>query len=506
MALRLPAFPLSEELLALLRGLADREGVAAVMYARRSQDRDHEGEGEDRQIKAEADLFERNGLRLVGVYLDNDISAHSGKNRPDYRQMLHDLDQGYARVVTAWHTDRLHRNVRELLDYIVLSNRHDIATLTVRAGHLDLSTANGRATAITHAAWAAQYSEHQGENIQAARLQAAQQGRWQGGARPFGFEPDGETIRPSEADEIARACAAILAGSSLRSQVNETNARGLLTTFGNEWVPVSYKDMLLRPRNAGILVYQGKEFGKACWPAIVPEENWRAVVDILTNEDRKTTTGNRVRWLGSGIYVCWTCELAEMRVSGGGTKRNPSYRCRAKERGYTFDDPSIPHVVRDANALDNLVEELIVRRLERPDAVDLLQRPADAVDVAALRAESLAVQRSLEMLDDDLDMNRITRARWLRRNERMNARLKEIEREIVAASAVDPLVDIVGVDDVRALWFGTRADRSDGLDLGRRRAILDTLVKVTVLPSSKGQKEGGEYFDPESVDVYWKRE
>ncbi|HEX3783421.1 MAG TPA: recombinase family protein [Pseudonocardiaceae bacterium] len=476
------------------------------MYARISEDRQHEGEGEDRQLKREAEIFHRLGLRLVGVYLDNDITASKGKFRPDYWQMFRDLDQGCARVVAAWHTDRLHRNVAELLDYIKLSTRHKIDTHTVMAGHLDLSTANGRATAITHAAWAAQYSEHQGENIAAARLQAAENGRWQGGVRPFGFEEDGETIRPDEAAEIERACDAVLAGSSLRSQVMETNARGFPTTFGNPWVTQSYKDMLIRPRNAGILVHQGEEFGPACWDAIVSEHKWRAVVAILTSEERKTTTNNRVRWIGSGLYICGGCKIAEMRVSTSGAKRNPAYRCRAKERGHHFEDPALNHVIRDANFLDSFVEHVIVKRLERPDAMALLQQPGDAVDVAALRSESLVVRQSLEMIDEDLDARRITRSRWLKRNERMSNRLKQIEHELAAASAIDPLAGVVGANDIKALWFGKKPDRSDGLNLGRRRAILDTLISVTVLPTAKGRLMDGGYFEPESVRFKWKRE
>jgi DNA invertase Pin-like site-specific DNA recombinase len=54
-------------------------------------------------------LFTQLGLRLAGVYVDNDLSAFTGKPHPDYLAMLTDLDAGRTRVVTAWHTDRLHR-------------------------------------------------------------------------------------------------------------------------------------------------------------------------------------------------------------------------------------------------------------------------------------------------------------------------------------------------------------------------------------------------------------
>jgi site-specific DNA recombinase len=48
-----------------------------------------------------------------------------------------------------------------------------------------------------------------------------------------------------------------------------------------------------------------------------------------------------------------------------------------------------------------------------------------------------------------------------------------------------------------------------GLDLSRKRAIVDVLIDVVILPARKGRRPGwraGEsYFDPESVEIVWKR-
>lgn len=503
--LRLPTVQLPEPLVTRLRALAELPGTPAFMYARISQDREGAGLGVERQLEDQCALFERHGLRLAGVYVDNDISAYSGKVRPDYRAMLEALSAGGAKAVTVWHTDRLHRSVRELLDYIVISEQRNLLTHSVRAGELNLSTPTGRATAITQTAWARQESEHKADRIRSARRQAADAGKWHGGARPFGFDADGQTIRPDEAAEILAASKAIVAGASLRSVVRGLNERGFLTTFGRkEWSPVAFKDVLLRPRNAGFAVYHGEIVSKAVWDPIVPEDTWRALVTTLTNPDRRHSNGNRVRWLGSGLYVCGVCELPELRVSHAGNHRKPAYRCRARDRGHAVDSPKV-HVVRAAEVLDDFVERVIVERLSRPDAVDLLQTPGTAVDTTELSAEATALRQRLDDLDDDLDDGKITRARWQRRNNRMRTRLDEIAREIEAAAQIDPLAGIVGAPDVAALWFGTREDRSDGLDLGRRRAVLDALATVTVLKAGRGRREGGDYFDPASVKIDPKR-
>ncbi|MEH3154029.1 MAG: hypothetical protein PGN29_01310, partial [Gordonia paraffinivorans] len=76
-------------------------------------------------------------------------------------------------------------------------------------------------------------------------------------------------------------------------------------------------------------------------------------------------------------------------------------------------------------------------------------------------------------------------------------RLDEISAALAAAATSNPLVGLPAGEDIRAAWFGTREDRSDGFLLARRRAILDALVDVVILNSTKrGGVSGRRNFDP----------
>ena len=65
-------------------------------------------------------LVERRGWRVAEVYIDNDVSAYSGRVRPEYRRLCDDIKAGAVAGLVAWHTDRLHRHPRELEDFITL--------------------------------------------------------------------------------------------------------------------------------------------------------------------------------------------------------------------------------------------------------------------------------------------------------------------------------------------------------------------------------------------------
>ncbi|MBV8995100.1 MAG: recombinase family protein [Pseudonocardiales bacterium] len=374
-----------------------------------------------------------------------------------------------------------------------------MVTHSVKAGPLDLATPSGRAVARTLCAWARFESEHKGERVRAARRQAAEQGRWQGGCRPFGFEADGTTLRPAEAAAIVHASEAIVAGTSLRSVVRDLNEAGHRTAWDREWTTVGTRDMLRRPRNAGLTSY-GAETFPAAWPAIVPEATWRAVVSILSNPARRTTTGNRVKWLGSGLYVCGVCGQPALRVSHTGNHRHPAYRCKARDTTRQSG-----HVTRAAPPLDEYVERIIVARLQRPDATNVLTTPTDTdLDTSALHTEAAAISQRLTDLSTAFADGAITLAQLRTGTDKLRTRLTDINDTLTAAAAANPLIGLAGQPNIADLWYGTTPDRSDGLDLGRRRAVLATLLTVTVLPTSRGRRPDGSYFDPTGIHIDWR--
>lgn len=465
--------------------------MRAVIYCRISQDRGGAGVGVDRQEYECRQLAERLGWTVVEVLIDNDISAFRKRRRPGYLDLLDRIRSGDIQGVIAWHPDRLHRSPTELEDYISASEQHGVATQTVKAGLIDLSNSTGRMQARIAGAVARQASEQQGERVASAWAQRAREGRWGGGLRPFGFEADGVTVRPSEAAEIVTATHAVLAGSGLRAVVRDFNERGVLSTTGGLWSSQMMRQMLKRPRNAGLSSVHGDVVGQLPGKPILDEDTWKAVVALLSDPRRRTSPGAQVRWLGSGLYVCGVCGNPWLRVSTSGSRR-PAYRCASRDK--------LPrqtgHVVRDAGHLDGFVSELIVRRLSAPGAVDLLQVD-ETVDTGALHQEASVLQQRLSDLAAAFADGEITRAQLGTGSERLNERLAAVDTQLAAAATVDPLARLVQTPDVQATW--------DAADIGVRRAVLDALMVVTVLPIGAKRPGGGPRFDPAGVDVAWKR-
>lgn len=476
-------------------------GSRAIIYARISRDREGAGLGIERQREDCEALAAELRLDVVTVYEDNDLSAYSGKPRPGYTALLEDLREGKAEVVLAWHTDRLHRSPAELEEYIDVCEPRRIATRTVKAGQLDLTTATGRMIARQLGVQARYEVERMVERQRRKRDQMAAAGSYMGGARPFGYEADGVTIREEEAAAIREAADALLAGASLRAVCRDWAERGIRTVprarrapdggrsepVSRAWDATELRRMLLRPRNAGIAKHRGEEAGPASWPPVLDEPTWRSLCAVLTKPERRTTPGNERKYLGSGVYVCGVCGET-MRCSTISLKDRstvPAYRCR-----------SGGHVHRRQAALDAYVTALLLSRIRQPDAVEHLAQREDPVDVRGAQREMREARARLDELASELGAGVMDMQEWRAASAPARARLRAAEDLMSRAVQVNPVAGLLGAADPAVVW--------NGWDLSRRRAALAYLMTVTVHRARIGRLPGGARLDTDSIEVVWK--
>ncbi|MGW2720872.1 recombinase family protein [Streptomyces sp. NPDC001492] len=519
----------------------------AIIYCRISRDREGAGLGVERQREDCEALAKSIGIEVVEVLTDNDLSAYSGKPRPGYQKLLAELRAGRADTVLAWHTDRLHRSPAELEEYIDVCEPRRVQTRTVKAGHLDLTTATGRMIARQLGVQARYEVERMVERQRRTRDQMAEQGKHFGGRRPFGYEEDritpralhcsscgsvdgftvvqrcpechavgpfvagrvcgscgirdgvtvlavcacghdAEILENSEAWHVAWAAEAILSGASLHSIAAEWNEKHVRTSTGGEWAPTEVRSMILRPRNAGIIRHRGQEAGPAKWPALLDEATWRSVVSLLSDPGRRSTPGSERKHLGTGIYECGLCGNQTMRTvtsNRSGGRNEMAYACRVSK-----------HVVRKAEPLDEYVTFLVLDRLSRDDATDLLAAREEPVDVRGAQRDMRQAREVLDGLAQALGEGAMDLQEWRVARKAARDRLEQAEQTLARAVEVNPVAGLVGVEDINAEW--------KQLDLSRKRAVIVFMMRVRVHPARRGRLPGGAYFDDDTIEIIWK--
>lgn len=458
----------------------------AGVYVRISEDREGAGLGVKRQEADCRALAAQVGWGVADVYVDNDLSAYSGKPRPAYRQLLVDLGAGKIDAVLAWHTDRLHRAPSELEEFIRVCDTRGVEVRTVKAGELDLGTASGRMVARILGDVARHESEHKAERIRRKHLELAEAGQLVGGGtRPFGFESDRLTVRESEAELIREAARRVLAGDSLRGICADWNRRAITTSTGGPWRQQVLRRLLMSGRIAGWREHRGVLVAEAVWPAIVE----RAIIDRLrarlADPARRTSVADARRYLLSGgLLRCGMC-LRPLRAR----PRVDHVRRYVCPSGPMFGGCGGIAIL--AEPLEDLVTERVLDVLDSPiveaQAQQLVEGVADGM-VETLGAD----QRALEELALDYYRDRlISRDEYLVARASLERRIDSARRQLAESTGERVLASVRGV--ARTRWPEVGFDQ--------RRAIVSALIeRITIGPGRRGFNR----FDPSRLSIVWR--
>lgn len=468
--------------------MGNTSNTSAAIYCRISRDREGAGLGVQRQEQDCRELAESLGWNVTRVFTDNDISAYSGKRRPEYESMLAQMRAGRIRGVLTWHTDRLHRSPRELESYIDASEKHGVITQTVKAGEIDLSTASGRAVARTLGAWARYESEHKSDRITRKKQQLAQDGAFSGGPVPFGWRiVDGvPIIEESDAAEIRKAVTGFLAGRSIGYIVKDLNARGIKTRRGQLWTSTAVRNMLLRPTHAGLSAYRGEIVGPSTFPAIISEDEWRAVVSTLKNPSRLTQNGNKVKHLLAGLMLCGTCgEPMKTSSRRGKNGQIYYYKCAKTGDGHAF---------QNAAPVEAMVADVVVGFLGQPEKVQRLAQKSEGDGGESLRQRAVTLRARLDEAANSFADGAISAKQMGIITARVNADLEDVENHLASMRSGNVLAGHGGSpEEVRQWW--------NGAGIEDRRAVIDALMKIYVDPV---RKSAPRQFIPERIRIEWK--
>lgn len=471
----------------------------AAVYLRISSDQTGEQLGVKRQREDCAKLCADKGWNPI-EYLDNDVSASSGKKRPAYERMVADIRDGRIEAVVCWDLDRLHRRPIELEAFMALADDKHLALATV-SGDVDLSTAQGRLIARLKGSVAAHEIEHKRARQLRAAQQKAEQGRPQW-TYAYGYIDDTHQPDPKIAKLLTEVFRLILSGGSradackvlndakayrqwVRRPVDPaTGERGKVVEY-REWEPSPLGLLLRKPYLAGLREHNGEIVGKGSWTPAVDEDLWRAVQDKLSQ--RKVRRLAVRRHLLSGVLGCGTCgwhlsaQHTQQRNKGADANAI-QYNCRKCFRCGVREHHVKPIVLR-----------LVGGRLAQSDATDLMRAAQHD------SAEAEQIRQKIATLTSRLDELAAERGAGLLTGRQLQIASEVVQRELDAIEAERRDSDKVRVFDGIRLGTPHAVKDVEKLSGDRLRAVIDVLMDITIAPATKRG-----VFDPERVEVTWK--
>lgn len=296
------------------------------------------------------------GATSVVEFVDEGYSAKN-LNRPQVQRLIEACRQRELDMVIVWKTDRLTRNLRDLLmlmEDVFTDNKIEFVSCTET---IDTSTPSGRLVLNMLGAVAQSERENTSERTTMVMRELAKSGKHLGGRPPYGYRVNRDMhydIHPQEAEAVRMIFAMKLKGSSYADIISALDAAGHKTRSGASFGRNTLCDMLRNEKYTGIYIYNraapadrsGRRNNRASkpdseieripggMPAIITRETWEAVQKMTKNN--KSIGGKNAAknvYLLSGLVRCGCCG-SNMVISNAGRNRDGSYwrayRCKHK--------------------------------------------------------------------------------------------------------------------------------------------------------------------------------
>lgn len=445
----------------------------AALYVRQSRTRDG-SESIPEQLAQCRREAERLGLQVVAELIEADSTSASknrGRDRKRWKELLDLVRSGKVQAVVAYKTDRLNRGggpgwapLLEALEAQGIDVDRAIATAGsgfVREFEIGIRAAMDREEA-----------KKLSDRMLAIRAREAAAGKPQyGGGRPFGFDADHRTVRPSEAALIREAATRVIQGERPWAICQDWNTRGLVTTSGGHWSDRTLRSILVRPRVAGLREHRGEVVGEGGWAPIIDRTTWERITAVLVR--RPVRPAPRTFAL-VGFAYCGVCGR-RMKSASAVSKRR--YVCQKNEAGEGCGSISIK-----AEWLEADVFEVVAGTVLDPEALTRLVAAAPGDDGPDLHAESAGIEAQREKLLDAYMDGLIPKDAFGRRGAQLDAELAALYTKMAARGGREALVGLP-----RTLEGLTEAWGCRGIDW--QRAVIEAVMeRVTITAGRQGSR------------------
>lgn len=186
------------------------------------------------------------GIQDYEVFEDPGYSAKN-TDRPSYQEMMSRIRTGEFSHLMVWKIDRISRNLLDFAQMYAELKNLGIVFIS-KNEQFDTSTAIGEAMLKIILVFAELERKMTAERVTSVMLSRANNGQWNGGRVPFGYQYDKVTkeftVNPDEAKVYQLVCNLYEEKQSLISVAHYLNETGYRSRQGNLWTPTTVRKLL----------------------------------------------------------------------------------------------------------------------------------------------------------------------------------------------------------------------------------------------------------------------
>ena len=450
--------------------------MTAVIYARYSSDSQREAsiEGQLRDCK---DYAEKNGITVVGTYIDRAYSAKTD-DRPDFQRMIKDSGKKIFDVVLVWKLDRFARNRFDAVNYKYQLEKNGVHL--VSAMEPISQGPEGIMVESMLIGMAEYYSAELALKVARGERENALQCKYNGGIVPLGFTIGKEDrlyhIDPETAPIVQEIFTRYANGEPAEKIAASLNERGLRTRTGKPFVKNSFFQIFRNRRYIGEYRYKDIVTPGGI-PAIVDEDLFDRVQQRF--EQNRIAHGRPakedVSYLLTTKLFCGKCGTLMGGESGTSHMGNTYYyyKCgNAKRHGKAHCDlkairkEPLERFVVDT-AIKVIFSDEIIERL-----IDLVMeaQQQENTRLPVLKEQLRDTEKRLANLLEAIEQGILTPTTKQRLDE-LEARKEALNTSILEEELKKPVL----TREWMRFWF-EKFRKGDMRDMEHQRQIIDTFV------------------------------
>ena len=445
----------------------------AVIYARYSSDSQRE-ESIEGQLRECREYAERNGMTVVGTYIDRALSAKTA-DRPEFQHMIKDSAKELFEVVLVWKLDRFSRNRYDSAHYKHILKKNGVKVVSAKE-HISEGPEGIILEAMLEG-YAEFYSAELSEKIHRGQKENALKGKNNGGGIPLGYLLDKKeqklVVDPVTAPLVIEVFERYASGETVRSIVEDFNVRGLRTRKGRAFNINSFGSLLKNRKYIGEYRYQDVVI--ACGvPAIVPEDLFYRVQERMEkNRHAPAMSKAKEDYLLTTKLFCGKCERMMVGESGKSHTgvMHYYYKCGGAKRRQGCDKKAVRKdwieraVVR--LTMQRVMDKEKINRLI--DAILVMQEQEDTT-TPALRSQLVKTESAISNLLKAIEQGIFTSS-TKQRLEELEAQKEDILVHIQTAELQKPKL----TREQMTAWF-EQFRHGDPENRGFQKRLIDTFV------------------------------
>jgi len=446
--------------------------MTGVIYARYSSDNQREEsiEGQLRECMAYA---ERNGITVIGNYIDRAMSARTA-DRPDFQRMINDSEKKLFDVIIVWKLDRFSRDRYDSATYKHILKKNGVKVISATENIAD--SPEGILLESLLEGLSEYYSAELAVKIQRGQTENALKGRNNGGTIPMGFRRGADGVLeldPATAPIVQEIFRRYDNGESLTNIVDYLNKQGVRTSKGKPFRIGSMETVLKNRKYIGEYRY-GQIVIPGKLPVIIDEAQFNRVQQRMEANRRAPARAKATEeYLLTTKLFCGKC--GRMLAGESGRSNNGDvyhyYKCGGAKRKLGCNLKALKkHWIERAvvqTTVSRVMNDEVISRIA--DAIIALQDQENTM-LPTLLQQLKECEKAIENMLSAIEAGIITPS-TKKRLEELEARREELNISILQEKLGKPKFtkeQIVG-------WI-ERFKYGDPNDLEYQKQIIDVFV------------------------------